>query len=344
MQQVRYIQAYASNSKYNACSNPNEVYEVEYLGQKVCMMKIAESTYTIVNSEFIDKVLKYKWYKMQNGYTGHTVTKMSGEEITGTFVYLHQYILKYCAGKPCPEDLSVDHINRVKIDNRVSNLRYATQSLQNENRERTYTNRQEPFDELKAIGIDRYPKHLRYDHTQGRFVIEKHPKKKLISGTRSGGIINKYHDLIKTGVLLDNEMQTDEAPFIDAWREYFNIATEFNKLIDSEVFDTSFTDPQASFAQHLLLIDIHVGKNTGEEILMKDKTILYSDAEFTLTKKMIPQYVSYSKATLKRGGCFKYERRFPDGKRVMKALSTSSAAISTEDKYKLMLEAMKEIA
>jgi hypothetical protein len=35
---------------------------------------------------------------------------------------------------PRPEDQTVDHINRVRNDNRVENLRYATASEQNLNR------------------------------------------------------------------------------------------------------------------------------------------------------------------------------------------------------------------
>jgi len=353
MRQVQYTPSDKAVSNYGeGYTNPNEVYEVEHLGQKVCMMKVATNVYTMIDPEYVDKIKKYVWSQHKHtGYITHSINKTSAKEVGEiNSISLHQYVLKYCAGKPCPKDLSVDHINRVKIDNRVSNLRYATQSLQNVNRERVCAIRQEPLDELKAIGIDSYPKYTRYDNSQQRFIIDKHPslpiEKNYVSGTRSGGIVNRYHDLVKTGVLLDNQMPTGEAPFINAWHEYSNIATEFNAFIittgsvDSEVFDVSFHEINASFRHHLLIIENFVGKDKDNEILMQDKHILCSDSEFTLTKEMMPKYVGFAKETKARGCKFVYDKREEDGTRTLKALSSGSKKVSLKDKFDEMTKAL----
>lgn len=47
--------------------------------------------------------------------------------------FVHRLVAEAFIG-PRPEDQTVDHINRVRDDNRVENLRYATASEQNLNR------------------------------------------------------------------------------------------------------------------------------------------------------------------------------------------------------------------
>lgn len=47
--------------------------------------------------------------------------------------YIHQLVAEAFIG-PCPENRTVDHINRIKTDNRIENLRYATIKQQNDNR------------------------------------------------------------------------------------------------------------------------------------------------------------------------------------------------------------------
>lgn len=48
--------------------------------------------------------------------------------------FVHRLVAEAFIG-PCPEEKTVDHINRKRGDNRLENLRYATVSEQNKNRE-----------------------------------------------------------------------------------------------------------------------------------------------------------------------------------------------------------------
>ena len=54
--------------------------------------------------------------------------------VDGRTIYLHQFVLE-CAGTEIPDGYWVDHKNRNRLDNRLSNLRLVTPGLNSRNRE-----------------------------------------------------------------------------------------------------------------------------------------------------------------------------------------------------------------
>eukprot|EP00798_Chlamydomonas_sp_ICE-L_P027555 gene27555-biopygen5872 len=124
--------------------------------------------------------------------------------------------------------LTVDHINRIPLDNRRKNLRVASISVQNGNR---MTSAEiDPPEELKPY-FDEMPAFLRWDRNYIRFVSDKYS----INGTRSEkvSIVNKFRDAavkLKTMIIEDIEYSRHLVTLNQLRDDYIQI----NKLVHSQ--------------------------------------------------------------------------------------------------------------
>lgn len=178
-------------------------------------------TFTKINKEYLKKIKYFKnqeltWYMTKCGYVGAHYKEDNNEKI----IYLHQLVADwYGHGKG---QLSVDHINQDKLDNRINNLRIVNQSTQNINtgkRKRKYNAKELPK-EIKQSDLPKYVVYYKecYNKKDNKwrefFKIEKHNKLEKPWATSKSNKIsitekleqakNKLHKL-ESGILTDSD-------------------------------------------------------------------------------------------------------------------------------------------
>lgn len=126
--------------------------------------------YFVIDKEDFPKIKDYSWHYTSNAYISHNVN-VDGEQKA---LYLHNMVLSRIVfpGKGAKE--TVDHINRIGLDNRKENLRVITQSEQNLNQSKR--SRKVELPEDSQLTADNIPKHIWYVKANGnhgdRFAIE----------------------------------------------------------------------------------------------------------------------------------------------------------------------------
>ena len=158
------------------------------------------TTYFKFDTNSLDKVLnvynnnRYTWHIGKNGYPKVCYPDDKGNKVNR---YLHQHLMNYYGNGLGKNTKTVDHINRDKLDNRLCNLRLATQSQQNQNTDKR--KRQSIAQELpQEITQNMLPKFVCYYNEcynkeknlyREYFRIEGHPKQdKDISSSKSNKV------------------------------------------------------------------------------------------------------------------------------------------------------------
>jgi hypothetical protein len=162
-----------SKKKAGRPINPILYKTVEYNNKKYVVGKVkTNNTYVnfTIDEEDYPKIKDYSWHYISNNYISHTLPV----EDKRLELYLHNMIMGRMdfPGKGSKE--SVDHINRIGLDNRKENLRIITQTEQNLNQSKK--RRIITLPEDSGLIADDIPTHIWYIKPNGshgdRFAIE----------------------------------------------------------------------------------------------------------------------------------------------------------------------------
>lgn len=198
----------------------DEEIKEEYYLMNVNKTNSDEILFTKFSKKDLDYVLNFTkdnnrnvWYIAGNNYVACTYTNNNKREI----IYLHQLIANwYGNGKG---NMSVDHINRDKLDNRFENLRIVNQSDQNKNmdkKKRKYNAKKLPDN------INELPKYVVYykecynkkeNKWREFFKIEKHDKLDkpwCTSKSEKVGILDKLDQVNQKLYELNNNIKNEE--------------------------------------------------------------------------------------------------------------------------------------
>jgi hypothetical protein len=245
---------------------------------------------------------------------------------------MHGQVMMKSGVCPVEGETSIDHMNNIKTDNRRENLRYATPSQQISNRG-TRCDKDLPHEELQKIGIQEYPRYVRWDKSENKFVIDKHPvlkqevlqgirKKAIISGSKSASktLIEKYQDIIFRLKELDERDET--------LSEKIEFAKLKEQLCQEYYAIASAICPQ--FQQNLeknTALPLGVDEKRATPVGRKSKSSLPEDCGVSI--EMLPKYTYYRTASGNRGDKFVIDIRS------LKYMwsTTGSAQVSTKDKF-----------
>ena len=205
---IKHFRGHSVNLGAKAGQSFNNAFYVfdTLLLQKYILMYVEPQSYTKISYEtFMELNMEERmktWYLHQTGYVGTTYYSNNNR----TYQYLHQYIMQKIKPNSNPV-FSVDHINHDKLDNRIENLRWATQSEQNINRDKIA--RHHNAQNLPEDIPQQLPKYVTFNteiynketgSKRSYFRIEGHPLAQILwSSSKSNKVFNleKYNETLK---------------------------------------------------------------------------------------------------------------------------------------------------
>ncbi len=305
----------------------NSYYELLLMNNKTC--KIDIDSLNKIQHINVDTLNFYpNWFLHNNGYIVCTIPSNQITKYKKTF-YMHRYLLDQFNydGK-----ISVDHINRDPTDNRLFNLRLATQSTQNHNQ----TKKERKFIKLTGFDIEiQLPEYIEY------------VKEETIKSTRNGeecdSILPEHFRIVSK--YLEFEKHSSKSSKIslkerlaDALIKRYNLIINSNVNIENLYIDGYRFNSNQEFEKHTIEY-IDVLCNISLETIPDNNDFLENSK---IKKEHLPKYVSYYSAKAGRGSQLIYDRRNKETGERIEFWSSSSKFTSLNDKFIEIIDLLKK--
>lgn len=332
---------------------------VEYKGKKYAVCRFVKQDGTqrlfVIDEEDLDRMLEKSrtWFNV-NGYMGFAeMIKLESNSH-----YLHNLIMNKPTGGGKGQSITVDHINRIKTDNRKANLRVVTASKQNMNKAGKKRTRILP--DNCDITIDEIPKGVYYCARPGRgeqFIADiRHQHGRIMKRSSSSTKIPLRWKLIEIKATLFKladeypEIMDDRNIIVNYTDEQIKLMKEYNEIIKlsgykcsndnlfkipkQKTLNVDFSEVSEEFKQSCL--DRDITKNSGKT----HGAVLPKECGVT----ELPTYCYFRAEKGNRGDCFVIDSHPGLPESGSRTWSTSgSKAVSIKEKYKQLQTKLIEL-
>ena len=304
-----------------------------------------------------EKVCCQSWcYQNEANY----IRKTFYDEDNKRTLYLHNFIMNKLTFEGKGQQETVDHINRIGVDNRKENLRMATsQSAQNFNTKKR--ERKVELPEGCDITPDMIPRNVWYIKPNGKhgegFCIEIKGVKTLNEGhftwksTRSTKIslkVKLQETKLKLEEIAKNNPELEELSELANEVRRNELIQSFNAILEKSGYPEEVI--KANLVELITDAPTQVIINNNEEQMAKTITDLHASGKKVdklpqdcgVTPDMIPKYCYYTPANDKSGDRFVVDRHPGLGDKRQWSTSTSKK-VNTITKFESLIEKLKEI-
>jgi hypothetical protein len=348
IEELSFIENNKSLMVHKDVNYKNKKYTVGY-----CSFKYTEDILFVIDYDKKDFVVKNKWrYNNDTKYICKTYVDIEGNS---KWLHLHSFIMNGLVFDQ-GHAISIDHINQIKRDNRLENLRKLTQSDQNVNQKKRERTTELP--EGCGINPQDIPTNIYYRKAHGlhgdRFYVEI---KNVVPPFTKDSSSSKLIDLktkLQQAILILEEYKHKNPQYANLLFDLKDVQTRndlrksFNEILKlskfpQEIIDKNLVEIEEEKLEEEIDED---AKDLAKQLVEQGFKGVASNLppDCGVTPNMIPKYCYYKPASDKRGDKFIIERH---PKLVEKGLrqwaTTEAKSKTTKQKFDLMIQKLVEL-